>query len=88
MSPQEYLEAAAEASNVSATIIASHQRRGAHWLHAAMWLAYEDGWTTTEIGRAYDRDHTTVCYGIRKAKPELVEQVRAEATGQGFLIYG
>lgn len=31
--------------------------------HAVCYAAWKQGYATTEIGRALNRDHSTVCYG-------------------------
>jgi chromosomal replication initiator protein len=43
------------------------QRRYAPLRQEAMAVAVQDGrWSLTQIGRAFDRDHTTVLYAARK----------------------
>jgi len=41
--------------------------------HLAMWRAREEGLTLTEIGQGFDRDHTSVINGIRRAEQYLEE---------------
>ncbi len=41
------------------------------WRYVAMALAREQGYTLAQIGRALDRDHTTVVHGIRKHKQAI-----------------
>lgn len=46
----------------------SRQRRVAWPRQDAFRMCYEAGHTMEEIGRFFDRDHTTVLYGIRCAR--------------------
>jgi chromosomal replication initiation ATPase DnaA len=33
------------------------------------------GWSYPRIGKRFNRDHTTVIHGVRKADPETVERL-------------
>lgn len=77
MNLSDYVDAACRASGLSLEIILSRQRRGAHWRHAAMKLARDAGFSAVRIGYAFEKDHTTVLYADKVAKPEFVAAVDA-----------
>lgn len=46
----------------------SRDARAAHARQDAMLAAYEAGYSMSSIGRAFNRHHTTVLHGIRRAR--------------------
>lgn len=82
----ELRRAAAEAAGAPEKMVWSRTRRFARYRQAAMRIAREEGCSAPEIGRAYDRDHTTVLYADRMAPPDVVEAVRSAWTGQAVLF--
>lgn len=47
-------------------------RNVAYPRHEAMWALYETGrYTTTQIGRWFGRDHSSVCYAIREHQKRI-----------------
>jgi len=41
---------------------------------AIFWLLHNCGWSYPQIGRAMNRDHTTICYGVNRVKDALDKQ--------------
>lgn len=47
--------------------------------HEAMALAYAAGYSTPQIGRHIQRDHSTVHHGIQRHKERLLQQEQEKA---------
>ena len=62
-----------ERTGVDARLIWSDSRmkKIAFARQVVMFLAYRSGLSSTQIGRRFNRDHTTVMHGIRKIEREL-----------------
>jgi chromosomal replication initiation ATPase DnaA len=60
-------DAAREAGCTVAQMLGYQRNQGAKFARwRAMRRAHEDGYSLPQIGRAFNRDHTTVIYGLRK----------------------
>ena len=72
---REIVDKIAEESGVSAELILSDKlaRRFVILRHLAMWRSREEGLALTEIGEVFNRDHTSVINGIRRAEQYLEE---------------
>lgn len=62
-----YVDAVAEATGLQPRVIygASRKRQIAMARQLVMFLAHRDGVSLSTIGRALNRDHTTVLHGVR-----------------------
>ena len=77
VSPNDVARAVAKRANVSVTDLLGHSRLSTltGWRQLAYLLAHQlTGQSTTEIGEAFNRDHTTILMGKKKAFELLKEE--------------
>jgi hypothetical protein len=60
------VEDAAREAGCTVAQMLGPQHRFAPYRHQAMKRAHDDGYSLPQIGRAFNRDHTTVVYAVRK----------------------
>jgi chromosomal replication initiation ATPase DnaA len=60
------VEDAAREAGCTVAQILGYQRKFAPYRHRAMMSAATEGYSLPQIGRAFNRDHSTVFYAVRK----------------------
>jgi chromosomal replication initiation ATPase DnaA len=78
---RDLLKAAVERTGIGAIQILgrSRSRPATYARHLLMYVMREDGFTVADLSRVFNRDHGTVCEGIKRIERELLTRPETQA---------